>query len=76
MQKCSSLKSINNAVILRYIDRPLNLKNHLPFQVNYENVTCENNEILVKLDPIDKGDYMPKVDNLIKDLKDKYSDSI
>ena len=37
---------------------------------------CENNEILVKLDPIDRGDYVPKYENLIKDLKDKYSDSV
>ena len=32
-----TLDSINKAVILRYEDRPLKLRNHLPFAVDYEN---------------------------------------
>ena len=32
-----SLKSINDAVVMRYHDRPLKLSSHLPFAVDYQN---------------------------------------
>lgn len=43
-----SLKSINSAVIARYHDRPLKLRNHLPFAVDYNNNSLQQNSDLAQ----------------------------
>ena len=37
LRQSHSLESLNSSVIARYYDRPLKLRNHLPFAVDYQN---------------------------------------